>query len=44
MHHNGLTIFDIALIIINHFLSTKGKVCTFDVIYSLNPNNWVLSS
>lgn len=35
MHHNGLTIFDIALIIINHFLSTKGKVCTFDVIKEL---------
>lgn len=31
MHHNGLTIFDIAMIIIGHLLNTKGKVCTFDV-------------
>lgn len=35
MHHNGMTIFDVAMIITGHLLSTNGKVCTFDVIREL---------
>lgn len=35
MHHNGLTIFDITIMIVYHFLNTKGKVCTFDVVKEL---------
>ena len=35
MHHNGITIFDIAVIICNHILNVKGKVCTFDIIHEL---------
>lgn len=35
MHHTGITIFDVAVIITHHYLATRGKVCTFDVISSL---------
>lgn len=35
MHHNGITIFDIAMMICNHILNIKGKVCTFDIIHEL---------
>lgn len=31
MHHNMLTIFDIALIITEHTLNTRGKITTFDL-------------
>lgn len=32
MHHNMLTIFDIALIITEHTLNTHGRICTFDLV------------
>lgn len=32
MHHNMLTIFDIALIITEHVLKTKGYISTFDLV------------
>jgi len=32
MHHNMLTIFDVALIITEHILNTYGKITTFDLI------------
>lgn len=32
MHHNMLTIFDIAVIITEHTLNTKGKISTFDLV------------
>jgi len=35
MHHNGLTIFDITLIITNHLLATENCVCSFDVVIHL---------
>jgi hypothetical protein len=35
MHHNGLTIFDVALILTNHILATKGKISTFDLVLEL---------
>ena len=35
MHHNGLTIFDIAVIITTHLLNTVGEVTEFDVFYHL---------
>lgn len=35
MHHNILTVFDVAMIICEHLLNTKGKVSTFDVIMLL---------
>lgn len=35
MHHAILTLFDLALIISEHFLNTTGYVCTFDVIQAL---------
>lgn len=35
MHHNMLTVFDLALIITEHILATKGKVTTFDVVQAL---------
>lgn len=35
MHHNGLTIFDITIIIIKHLLNTIGKCTSFDVIHHL---------
>jgi len=44
MHHNGLTIFDIALIITNHIITTKGKISTFDLVLELkkvHKNNMV---
>lgn len=31
MHHNIITIFDIALIISEHILNTYGQICTFDL-------------
>lgn len=35
MHHNMLTVYDIALIITEHILNTYGYVTTFDVIAEL---------
>lgn len=35
MHHNILTVFDIAFVITEWFLNTTGKVCTYDVITML---------
>lgn len=35
MHHNMLTIFDIAVIITEHVLNTKGYISTFDLIQLL---------
>lgn len=35
MHHNILTIFDIAMIICEHLLNTVGRISTFDVIMLL---------
>lgn len=35
MHHNGITIFDIAIMITNHILNVKGKVCTYDIVHLL---------
>ena len=35
MHHNFLTIFDIALIITEHILKTKGYISTFDLVQLL---------
>lgn len=35
MHHNILTVFDIAFVITEWFLNTTGRVCTFDVITML---------
>lgn len=35
MHHNGLTIFDIAVIIATHLLNTMGEVTEFDIFYHL---------
>ena len=35
MHHNGLTIFDIAVIITNHLLNTVGEVTEFDACFHL---------
>lgn len=35
MHHNGITIFDIAMMIAHHFIATTGRVCTFDIIREL---------
>lgn len=32
MHHHGLTIFDIAIIITEHVLNTKGYISTFDLV------------
>ena len=35
MHHNGITIFDITVMLTNHILNKKGKVCTYDLIHEL---------
>lgn len=35
MHHNFLTIFDIALLITEHVINTVGKISTFDLMYLL---------
>lgn len=35
MHHNGITIFDIAVMIVTHKLITVGSVTTFEVISEL---------
>lgn len=35
MHHNMLTVFDLALIITEHIINTRGMVCTNDVIQLL---------
>jgi hypothetical protein len=35
MHHNGLTIFDVALIITWHLVTVQGSVTEFDVIHHL---------
>ncbi len=35
MHHNGITIFDITIMITYHILAIKGKVSTFDVVKEL---------
>lgn len=35
MHHNILTVFDVAMIICEHLLNTRGRVCTFDIIMLL---------
>ena len=32
MHHNFITIFDIAMMISEHILNTVGAICTFDLI------------
>lgn len=32
MHHNFITIFDIAMMICEHILNTIGAICTFDLI------------
>ena len=31
MHHNVLTVYDIAFIMCEHVLNTTGKICTFDL-------------
>lgn len=44
MHHNGLTIFDIAVLLSTHILATKGKISTFDLVMELkyvHKNNMV---
>lgn len=35
MHHNGITIFDIGVMITRHLLAVKGQVTTFDVVMHL---------
>lgn len=35
MHHNFLTIFDIALLITEHVLNTRGYICTFELVHLL---------
>ena len=35
MHHNFITIFDIALLITEHVINTKGYICTFDLVQLL---------
>ena len=35
MHHNGITIFDITVIIITHLLNTQNQCTTFDVFHHL---------
>lgn len=35
MHHNILTIFDIALLLTEHILATKGYITTFDLVEEL---------
>ena len=35
MHHNGISIFDITVMIITHLLNTKGKCTSFDVVHEL---------
>lgn len=35
MHHNMLNIFDIAFIIAEHVLNTRGYICTFDLVMLL---------
>lgn len=35
MHHNILTIFDIAVLITEHVLNTTGKISSFDLVYLL---------
>jgi hypothetical protein len=35
MHHNMITIYDIALIITEHVLNTKGRITTFDLVQLL---------
>lgn len=35
MHHNMLTVFDIAFIICEHVLYTRGYISTFDLVYLL---------
>lgn len=45
MHHNMLTLFDLAMIITEHMVRTTGKISSFDVVYLLNEahkNNEVL--
>lgn len=45
MHHNMLTLFDLAMIITEHLIKTVGKVSTFDVVRLLieaHNNNEVL--
>lgn len=45
MHHNMLTLFDIAMIISEHFINTVGKVSSFDVLKMIelaHENNEVL--
>lgn len=39
MHHNGITIFDIALMICHHILCVSGKVSTFDIISELRKSH-----
>ena len=35
MHHNGITIFDISVMITNHLLNKYGKVSTYDITHEL---------
>ena len=35
MHHNMITIYDIAIIITEHILNTKGYITTFDLVHLL---------
>lgn len=35
MHHHGLTIFDIAMMITEHMINTVGQITTMDLIYFL---------
>lgn len=35
MHHNGLTIFDIAIILTNHILAISGSITTYDLVLEL---------
>lgn len=35
MHHNIITVFDVAMIMCEHLLNTRDRVCTFDIIMLL---------
>lgn len=35
MHHNGITIFDISIMIVNHFIKVKGTITTYELVLEL---------
>ena len=44
MHHNFLTIYDIAILITEHVINTVGRINTFDLVQLIilaHQNNWV---